>query len=998
MENLKHRLAAGGFVVMCAVLLAVSKPVSAFVTTTTQADPRPQGMEQYVTVPMAFEANEGQTDQSVRFVSRGSGYSLFLTPQEAVFVLASSRRITDIPGGGPGYPGNTRASVVRMSVIGADPGVRIDGRGPQVARSNYLKRGDQQHWFQARRYRKVHYSDVYPGIDLVYYGDQRQLEYDFIVEPGRTPESIALAFEGVESLRLDHAGNLVLGTGTGDLVQHKPVIYQEVAGVRRSVDGAYRLLAGGRVAFAVGTYDKSKPLVIDPTLAYGSYLGSSGADAAVSLATDSAGNVYVAGSTTSVDFPLAGPGQSFNAGARDAFIAKFSAHNNQLIYSTYVGGSGDDYAVGVAVDGDGNAYVTGTTTSYDFPVNEALQLNHSSGTAIEDAYLLKLNPAGDGLVFSTYLGGTASDWGSSVAVDETGNVYVAGVTCSNDFLNKLGAAGACDGYVTKLDPTGLAIVFSRYLGGDGYDMVYGLDVDEYGVVVAGLSSSTDFPDALPAGGQDAFAAKLTTSGSLVYGTRLGGTGDDEAFDVAVRFGNAFVVGSTAPSAGATASDFPTTPSAAQPVAGGGRDGFLVSLDITGAVKFSTFHGGSGADELREVALAHGLPYVVGFTTSTDLPTHLAAQETSGGGTDAMVGRYFPNGECVWSTYLGGAGEDFGFAIAAYGAGNIYVAGSTDSSNLPTLNAWQGSPAGGDDGFLVRFGVVGYASYRPSFDANNGADVLWRNARTGTNAVWKEGDAFKPHAIATVASQAWVVAGVGYFNADDWYADILWRNTSTGQNVIWLSGDSRQPRAVATVPDLAWKIVSVADFDGDQRSDILWRNSVTGANVIWRSGDSATPVPVTTVTDKSWKVAGVGDFNGDYEADIFWRHEVTGNNVIWRSGNSATTTRVVGVTNQDWRVAGVGDFLNDGKADILWRNQKTGANVIWRNGEYAAPQVVAAVPAEWQIAAVGDYTLDGRSDIFWRNSRTGRNVIWKSASAELPVAVSAVPDLSWKVAD
>jgi hypothetical protein len=337
----------------------------------------------YGQLPLSFEANQGQTDAQVSFLARGSGYALFLTPAEAVLSL---RKPTQ-----PGTDADPAASgtVLRMQLVGASTAPRLVGQGLLSGTSNYLLGNDPSQWHTGiADYARVEARGVYPGVDLVYYGNQRQLEYDFTVAPGADPGAITLAFPGAESATLDDQGNLVLQMAGGAVVEQAPVLYQEGNGIREAVSGHYVLAGDGQVGFAVGSYDRSRPLVIDPILSYSTYLGGSFDDIGYGIAVDSAGNAYVTGYTESANFPTANPRQSANGGGRDAFVAKLNAAGSVLAYSTYLGGSNDDYGYGIAVDSAGNAYVTGYTNSTNFPTANPLQA--ANGGSV-DAFVAKLN-------------------------------------------------------------------------------------------------------------------------------------------------------------------------------------------------------------------------------------------------------------------------------------------------------------------------------------------------------------------------------------------------------------------------------------------------------------------------------------------------------------------------------------------------------------------------------------------------------------------------------
>ena len=497
---------------------------------------KPQVVENYGRLPLSFEANQGQTDSQVNFLSRGSGYTLFLTPTEAVLSFPSRDRkgagASPSPSG-PSLPeGRT---VVRMKLVGANPTPQVEGLEELPGKSNYFLGNDPSQWrTNVPHYAKVQYKDVYPGVDLLYYGNQRQLEYDLVVAPGADPAAIELSFEGVEKLRIDAQGDLLLDTPGGEIRQHKPLIYQEVDGVRREIAGAYVLNGDRQVSFEVAAYDAGEPLIIDPVLIYSTYLGGSFSDRSFGIAVDASGNAYVTGDTSSSDFPTASPVQASNVGSGDAFVTKLNAAGNALVYSTYLGGSSRDNGNGIAVDVSGNAYVTGRTDSANFPTASPIQAARNGSN---DAFVTKLNAAGNALVYSTYLGGTGFEAGFGIAVDASGNAYVAGETGSSDFptanaIQPAYGGGVRDAFVTKLNPAGSALIYSTYLGGSSTEPGHGIAVDASGnAYVTGFTASTDFPTASPVqpafsgGNWDAFVTKLNAAGNaLVYSSYLGGMG------------------------------------------------------------------------------------------------------------------------------------------------------------------------------------------------------------------------------------------------------------------------------------------------------------------------------------------------------------------------------------------------------------------------------------------------------------------------------------------
>ncbi len=675
----------------------------------------------YATLPLSFEANRGQTVPKVKFLSRGNGYGLFLSSTEAVLRLRK-----------PAAPGETDSqtaaatppATLRMKLGGANEAPQVEGLDELPGKSNYFIGNDPTKWrTNIPSYAKVKYRDVYPGVDLVCYGNQRQLEYDFVIAPGADAGSIRLAFEGAEEMRIDDRGDLVLRIAGTEIRQYRPAVYQEVDGRKHFLPGRYVLRGSRAVGFAVAGYERDKALVIDPVLAYSSFLGGSGLDNAHAVAVDQADNVYLTGETISVNFPTQSPFQPANGGGSDAFVVKLNPTGATILYSTYLGGSGNenDFRTGVdsssiAVDSAGNIYVTGRTSSLNFPVMNAVLPSYRGGDY--DAFVSKLSADGSALLYSTYLGGDANDAGNGIAVDSTGNIYVTGGTRSDDFPISAAAFqgslnGQLDAYVTKIDPTqvgGASLIYSTYLGGLGIDRGTAIAVDSAGnAYVTGRTESPDFPtrNALQGtygGAADAFVAKLNSGGTdLIYSTYLGGNQLDVGTGIVVdSAGNVYVTGETA------SPNFPTQ-HAYQGTLGGSSDAFVAQLDPSGAVLvYSTFLGGTGLDRGHSIALdSTGKVYVAGETSSGNFPTVSPFQPVSGGGKDTFVAKLDPSQtgtpSVVYSSYLGGSGDDVGFGIAVNSAGDAWVAGQTASANnFPTVNPVQPAFGGGpSDAFVAR---------------------------------------------------------------------------------------------------------------------------------------------------------------------------------------------------------------------------------------------------------------------------------------------------------
>jgi len=645
--------------------------------------------EAYGSLPIRFEANAGQTDAKVKFLSRGRGYNLFLTQSEAVLTL---RRVNS-------QNGADAQSVVRMKILGGDPAPQMEGLDRLPGGSNYIIGKDANRWRRnVTGFAKVRYRNVYPGIDMIYYGNQRQIEYDFVVAPGAAPDVIRLGFDGVNQMEIDAQGDLVLRTAGGEIRLRKPVAYQEVNGSRREVASRYALKGKQEVVFELGEYDHARPLVIDPVMAYSTYLGGSSGDIANSIAVDSAGNAYVIGRTFSSDFPTANPLQpnpGENNDQGDVYVAKLNREGSALVYSTYLGGNNFDEGLGIAVDEEGTAYLTGQTFSLDFPTINPLQQNLAG---FVDLFVTKLSPDGSALVYSTYLGGTGTEIGFDLAIDNERNIYVAGSTDSGDFptVNPLqpAMAGFQDVFAAKLKADGSALVYSTYLGGTDFEVLVGvaIAVDGFGCLyLTGDTFSNDFPTANPlrpshpVGDLDAFATKISANGAnFVYSTYLGGDGGDIGSGVAVdTFGNAYVTGTT------SSTNFPTV-NPLQPVLSGETDAFVTKFNPTGsAFLYSTYFGGAGNERSNGVAVdSRNRVYITGLTNSTDFPTVDAVQPMPDSADaepiDGFSAKLKADGSgLIYSTFLGGKGFDWAAKIAVDARGNAYVCGFTDSGDLPT---------------------------------------------------------------------------------------------------------------------------------------------------------------------------------------------------------------------------------------------------------------------------------------------------------------------------
>ena len=702
---------------------------------------RGQALASMEALPLAFEANQGQTDSQVKYLARGDGYTVFLTASDAVFALHSP---SQNPAARTAGKGALRATgkQAREKQINAAIDMKLVGgnRHPQIAagtelpgRTNYFIGNDPQKWQRdVKQYTTVSYKDVYPGVALKYHGQQRQLEFDFIVAPGASVEPIRFKVAGAKRIATDAAGNLVLSSAAGDVLLHKPVAYQEKDNTRQPVGARFSLDANNTVSFELGNYDRSRELVIDPSVSYeySTYLGGTAEDDAFGLAIDSNGNAYVTGQTASTNFPtVAGSYKTSNTGGFDAFVSKVSANGTTLIYSTYVGGTKDDSGNAIAVDASGDAFVAGGTASSDFPTTTgAFQTTLNSPDT--NGFVFELSPSGASLTYSTYLGGSGSsgDVANGIAVDGSDEAYVVGSTSSTDFPvhNAIQGSlkGAANAFVTKFNASGGALVYSTYLGGGVLDngLAVALDTSD-DVYVTGLTESPGFPTTTGAlqttyggGTSNAFVTVINAAGSsFVYSTFLGGSGTDEGHGIAVDSSDdAYVAGLT------TSSNFPVK-SAVYSTLQGTQNAFVSALNPAGgALIYSTYLGGNQSDAGNGIAVDEGqYAYVTGETSSGNFPVANATQATLGGANDAFVSEFSPTGSLVFSTYLGGLQNENTYsssgglsalgtiAVDSVGA-NIYVAGNTASANFPvSAGVVQGSYKGAIDAFVAKYSQQNY---------------------------------------------------------------------------------------------------------------------------------------------------------------------------------------------------------------------------------------------------------------------------------------------------
>jgi len=766
--------------------------------------------EAYGRLPLSFEENLGQTAHEVRFVSHGSGYQLFLTPQEAVVALQARRHFDFSPLHRAATilalrkahrAAQQQMTTVRLRLDGANPNPQITGLERLPARVNYFVGNDPKNWHtDVPSFARVKYTEIYPGVDLVFYGNQRKLEYDFVVGPGADPRKISFKVDGTSKMRITARGDLTLRVVGGEVEFQKPVVYQILKGKRHEIEGNYVMDGTHRVAFVVAAYDRNEPLILDPVLSYATYLGGTASEddqQGAAIALDSSGNAFIAGETSSIDFPAGTKGgvvtaPNQNGGA--SFVAELDPTGANLLYSTYLAGSttpGGDTAFGIAVDTSGKVYVTGQTFATDFPTTAANAFNPgpvSATTATNGTvYLTKLDPTVNGasaLLYSTYVSGTGGEYANCVAADASGNAYIGGNTASTDFptANALQSAPSNTfgtGFITRIDTTksgSASLIFSSYFGGNGAnaatnslgigEIVFGIAADSsQNTYVTGVTSSTDSPATfitsatafqaapLPGNTQSSvFVSKIaTTAGTLSYSTYLAGSNGltgEQANGVALGPNNVvYVTGK------ASSSDFPRVNAFDSNNTTVGK-AFISLLDTTKAgansLTYSTFLGGTGGDIGYSIkADASGNAYVAGFTQSTDFAgvgtlDALGALQTallninSG---DGFVAKVSPvaGGGLLYATYYGGSGDGppnnnadaiFGMAIDSANPPNAYITGQTFSTDLPVLSAFQsklngnGNPAAGvSDVFVAKLGLTPTLTVAPFPSFNFGTQPV-----------------------------------------------------------------------------------------------------------------------------------------------------------------------------------------------------------------------------------------------------------------------------------
>lgn len=870
-------------------------------------------IQSYADLPLLFIENRGQVDTDVSYYVKGQGQTVLFTRDGIVFDIPYDQRESDFS------TNKTDRLAYGINFVNANESLNITGVSKDAGVINYLMGDDPGKWkTNLPTYREVVYSDIYPGIDLRLYGDNGALRYDFIVKPGAGVNDITLAYNGIDTLSIDD-GDLVAATAFGDSRQQKPYLFQQIDNQKVPIKGGFKLLDGNTYGFEAGNYDASRTLIIDPLLAYSTYLGGSGDDSANSIAFGGpSGHVYIGGNTTSTNFPVKNAYLgAYQGGTRDGFVAEIDISLSgapSLVYCTYIGGNGDDTVNGIGVTSSGSVYLTGSTASANFPITtNGYQVTAGGG---QDAFLATLIPAGSGFSYSTYLGGSGNDSSNGITVDpSTGIAYITGSTASTNFPLKNAyqttQMGLQDAFVAGINPalTGnTSLIYSSYLGGSGTDIANSntmLSAD-WGVVVyiGGETTSSDFPTkGTPHpmqdqfwGTQDGFVAAFipASSGavSLYFSSYLGGAGQNSVTAVGIcDTGCLYAIGWTDNGA------FPMMVTPYQSYQGG-IDTFFVRIAPSGYQQyFSTYMGGAGDDYPNSVYSDYdsGTAVITGYTTSSNFPVKNASDSIINGQKDAFVVRVNPfvmpdpdnplhpyANFMLFGSYLGGSNDDIGRGIAVDNHGGVLIAGETASSNFPVNNGYLSAYQGGvRDAFIVRIGEVfasvttGEATNKTTASARLNGNLVsqgtgWGAGVTQVSFEWSTTPGVYSH---TTASQEIPAPAL-----DSFYTDI----TGLTQGATYYfrakvvgDGITYGVEKTFTTTSLSNTTLSVV-LQGGSRPDAGWIIPLTvkfftpGANVL-----TATPVyqfAVTTTKSGTTAVAQVtGVIAGNYDVTVVSAH-------------------------------------------------------------------------------------------------------------------------------
>ena len=919
-----------------------------------------------------FIPNEGQFEKDVRFKAKLLSGTLFVTDDGLVYSFVKRESGKDVEEKTPSSDfflkkankkGKSQFYAFKEMFLderGEALKLKPEGKEEALTKVSFFKGNDSSQWKnELRTYKEVSVGEIYKGIKVDLKARGNNVEKVFIIEPGSSPEKIRMALKGQKNVKVSPDGELVIESELGEIRLTKPIAYQEIDGGRVTVDVSYKV---------------NQPQNKD------------------------------------TQFPTI---YAFDVGEYDKTRPLII---DPLLASTFIGGSSTEYGDSIAIDKAGNVYITGSTTSSNYPTTTGAYNTIHNGGYNADVFISKFSNDLSQLIASTFIGGKGGEEAYSIAIDSAGNVYVTGETHSSNYPITPGAygsgfyGGSTDVFISKLSNDLKQLIASTFIGGSGDEKAYSITLDGSGnVYITGFTDSYDYPTKVGAynrnlnGNSDVFVSKLSSDlKQLLASTFIGGNGDEAGASIAIdTSGNIYLTGAT------NSPNYPTTTGAYNRNFNGYYDAFVskLSSDLKQLLA-STLIGGMFIDSGKSIAIGSlGHVYVTGMTSSYDYPTTPGAYDENhnGSGYNVFVSRLDSNlSQLIASTFIGE--HSTGNSIAIDKSGNVYVTGDTSSSNYPTTpGAYNTNFNGGYDVFISKLNGFLSAGYTLTIIKTG----------TGGGTVTPSGP---PGSICGIGCyeypiNSWVIltatadAGSSF---GGWSGDCS--PCTDTKCLITMSADKTCTAIFTSNPTISTTYVAgIGDFNANGKADILLRNRFTGMVTMWLMNGTSPAgwgVIIMNAGNTDWTVAGVGDFNGDGKADILWRNTSTGMVTMWLMNGTSKISEatILNAGNTDWTVAGVGDFNGDGKADILWRNTSTGIVSMWlMNGTTSAGWkliVSDAGNAAWTVAGVGDFNGDGKADILWRNTSTGIVTMWLmtgTTSVGWGLIVSDAGNTAWTVA-